>query len=89
VVEIPPGYVHSVQNTGAGDMVMVIWANQIFDPINPDTYPMEFKSGANKITVSGEPDFRRKKAQSVSVWGKVKDAKTETDDNCRKKPEII
>ena len=43
VVEIPPGYVHAVENTGGGDMAMVIWANQIFDPDRPDTYPAQIQ----------------------------------------------
>lgn len=41
VVDVPVGYVHHITNTGDSDMVIVIWANQIFDPENPDTYPME------------------------------------------------
>ncbi len=39
VIEIPPGYIHTVENTGADDLVMVIWASQNFDPRFPDTYP--------------------------------------------------
>lgn len=39
VVDIPPGYAHDLTNTGDSDMVMLVWANQIFDPLNPDTYP--------------------------------------------------
>ena len=39
VVDIPPGYVHDIINTGDCDMVMLVWANQVFDPNNPDTYP--------------------------------------------------
>lgn len=39
VIEVPPGYVHAVQNTGNDDLVMVIWASQLFDPQRPDTYP--------------------------------------------------
>lgn len=41
VVDVPPGYVHTVMNTGAVDLVMVIWSNQIYDPQNPDTFPAE------------------------------------------------
>jgi len=41
VVEIPPGYTHSIVNTGDSDMVTVMWANECFDPENPDTYYME------------------------------------------------
>lgn len=43
VVEIPPGYVHKVENTGGGDMAMVIWANQIFDAERPDTYAAQIQ----------------------------------------------
>lgn len=39
VVDVPPGYVHDITNTGSDDMVMLIWASEIFDPQNPDTYP--------------------------------------------------
>lgn len=43
VVDIPPGYIHSVENTGTADMAMVIWSSQIFDPEHPDTYPALFQ----------------------------------------------
>ena len=38
VVDIPPGYTHSVENVGAGEMVTLFWASEIFDPDRPDTY---------------------------------------------------
>ncbi len=38
IVDIPPGYSHSIQNTGNIDMICLFWANQIFDPDHPDTY---------------------------------------------------
>jgi UDP-2-acetamido-2,6-beta-L-arabino-hexul-4-ose reductase len=38
VIDIPPGYTHSIENTGSGDMVTVFWASEIFDPDRPDTY---------------------------------------------------
>jgi len=38
VVDIPPGYVHSIVNTGSSDLVTVIWASDVFDPLNPDTF---------------------------------------------------
>lgn len=38
VVDIPPGYVHSITNTGAGDLVTLFWASEIFDPARPDTH---------------------------------------------------
>lgn len=39
VVETIPGYTHSITNlSGADDLVTVMWANEPFDPENPDTY---------------------------------------------------
>jgi len=41
VVDIPPGYTHSIENIGDSEMIVLFWANQIFDPDNTDTYYME------------------------------------------------
>lgn len=41
VVDIPPGYTHDITNTGATDLVTVMWANEPFDPENPDTIYLE------------------------------------------------
>lgn len=41
VVDIPVGYTHNIENLGKGDMVTVMWANELFDPKNPDTYYLE------------------------------------------------
>jgi UDP-2-acetamido-2,6-beta-L-arabino-hexul-4-ose reductase len=41
VVDIPPGSVHSIENLGDTDLVVLMWANEIFDPMKPDTYPEE------------------------------------------------
>lgn len=38
VVDIPPGYTHSIENVGAGELVTLFWANQVFDPEKPDTF---------------------------------------------------
>jgi UDP-2-acetamido-2,6-beta-L-arabino-hexul-4-ose reductase len=38
VVDIPPGYTHHIENLGDNEMVVLFWANQIFNPENPDTY---------------------------------------------------
>ena len=39
VVDMIPGYTHSITNlSGTEDLVTVMWANEIFDPANPDTY---------------------------------------------------
>jgi len=37
IIDIPPGYTHSIQNTGNHDVLTVFWAGDIFDPENPDT----------------------------------------------------
>jgi UDP-2-acetamido-2,6-beta-L-arabino-hexul-4-ose reductase len=37
VVDIPPGYTHSIENVGAGEMVTLFWSSEIFDPDRPDT----------------------------------------------------
>lgn len=41
VVDIPPGYAHSIQNVGDSELVVLFWASEIFDPMQPDTYPAE------------------------------------------------
>ncbi len=38
VVDIPPGYTHSIENVGATEMIVLFWASEIFDPTIPDTY---------------------------------------------------
>ena len=39
VVEMIPGYTHSITNlSDTHDLVTVMWANEAFDPENPDTY---------------------------------------------------
>ena len=46
VVDIPPGYTHSIQNTGSQPMVTLMWCSECYDPANPDTYPMEVDYGS-------------------------------------------
>lgn len=41
VVDIPPGYTHSIENIESKDLVTVMWVNELFDPDNTDTYPLE------------------------------------------------
>lgn len=38
VVEIPPGYTHSITNVGSDELITLFWASEIFDPDRPDTY---------------------------------------------------
>jgi len=41
VVDIPPGMAHNIENVGQGEMVVLFWACEIFDPERPDTYAAE------------------------------------------------
>lgn len=41
VVDIPPGYSHSIENVGAGELVTLFWASEIFDPNTPDTFMLQ------------------------------------------------
>ena len=38
VVEMIPGYTHNIRNISEEEMILVIWANEAYDPQNPDTY---------------------------------------------------
>ena len=38
VVDIPPGYTHSIENVGERDLVTLFWSSEVFDPEAPDTY---------------------------------------------------
>jgi UDP-2-acetamido-2,6-beta-L-arabino-hexul-4-ose reductase len=40
VVDIPPGYTHSIENVGTRDLIVLFWASEVFDPMMPDTYPL-------------------------------------------------
>ena len=43
VVETVPGWAHEITNVGADDLIVVLWANEVFDSARPDTY-------ASKVT---------------------------------------
>jgi UDP-2-acetamido-2,6-beta-L-arabino-hexul-4-ose reductase len=45
IVDIPPGCTHSIENTGATDMITLFWANEILDPQKPDVYYEPVQSG--------------------------------------------
>lgn len=38
IVDIPPGYTHNIENLGDTDLITLMWANESYDPKNPDTY---------------------------------------------------
>lgn len=37
VVDIPPGYIHCIENTGESDLVLLMWCNECYNPEQPDT----------------------------------------------------
>ena len=41
IVDIPPGYTHSIENLSDGEMIVLFWADEIFDADKPDTYFVE------------------------------------------------
>lgn len=38
VVDIPPGFTHSIENIGDDEMITLFWSSEIFDANHPDTY---------------------------------------------------
>ncbi|ASK61076.1 capsular biosynthesis protein [Virgibacillus phasianinus] len=41
IVDIPPGFTHLIENVTDGEMIVLFWANELFDPDNPDTIPLK------------------------------------------------
>jgi UDP-2-acetamido-2,6-beta-L-arabino-hexul-4-ose reductase len=40
VVDIPPGYTHSIENIGLNDLIILFWADEPFNPDKPDVFGM-------------------------------------------------
>jgi len=40
IVETVPGWTHDITNIGEDEMIVMLWANEIFDREKPDTYAM-------------------------------------------------
>ena len=40
IVETVPGWTHDITNVGDDEMIVMLWANEIFDRERPDTYAM-------------------------------------------------
>ena len=38
VVDIPAGYTHNIENLREMDLIAIIWASDVFDTMNPDTW---------------------------------------------------
>lgn len=43
IVETVPGWTHNIENIGADALVVMLWANEIFDRNRPDTIAMKVK----------------------------------------------
>jgi len=40
IVETVPGWTHDVTNVGAEEMIVMLWANEVFDRERPDTFAL-------------------------------------------------
>lgn len=43
VIDIPPGWTHSIENVGMGELIVLFWSSEVFDPARPDTYAAEVR----------------------------------------------
>lgn len=41
IVETVPGWTHNITNIGDDELIVMLWANEIFDPKRPDTFAMK------------------------------------------------
>jgi UDP-2-acetamido-2,6-beta-L-arabino-hexul-4-ose reductase len=53
VIDIPPGFTHSITNVGSSEMVTLFWASELFDPDHPDTYylPVDFEEQSKPLAL--------------------------------------
>ncbi|MGB3807124.1 MAG: NAD-dependent epimerase/dehydratase family protein [Erythrobacter sp.] len=47
VVDTIPGWVHDITNTGEDEMIVVLWANELFEPERPDTVARSLEAEAS------------------------------------------
>jgi UDP-2-acetamido-2,6-beta-L-arabino-hexul-4-ose reductase len=45
VINIPPGFTHSITNVGSGEMVTLFWSSDVFDSDRADTYSLPVDEG--------------------------------------------
>jgi len=52
VIDIPPGFTHSIKNVGKREMVTLFWSSELFNPDRPDTYflPVDFEPQSNSVS---------------------------------------
>lgn len=41
IVETVPGWTHNITNAGPDELIVMLWANEVFDRARPDTIPMK------------------------------------------------
>jgi UDP-2-acetamido-2,6-beta-L-arabino-hexul-4-ose reductase len=53
VIDIPPGFTHSITNMGSNEMVTLFWSSELFDPNRPDTYylPVDFEEPSKLLSL--------------------------------------
>jgi UDP-2-acetamido-2,6-beta-L-arabino-hexul-4-ose reductase len=44
IVETIPGWTHNITNIGTDEMIVMLWANEVFDRLRPDTIAMKVKA---------------------------------------------
>jgi len=47
VLDIPPGYTHSIENIGPNNLITIFWASEIYDASLPDSYPLAVLNNHN------------------------------------------
>ena len=67
VVEIPPGYTHSIENTGEIDMTVIIWANENFNPAAPATYFLKVNETPAQVDGGGHYNYLLRKFLLVAI----------------------
>jgi UDP-2-acetamido-2,6-beta-L-arabino-hexul-4-ose reductase len=55
VIDIPPGFTHSIANVGTEDLVTLFWSSEVFDPNRPDTYYLDVNFEERSKALSLEP----------------------------------
>ncbi len=67
VVEIPPGYTHNIENLGETDMTVIIWANENFNPVAPDTYFLKVNEPPAQVNWGGHDNYLLRKFLLVAI----------------------
>jgi len=43
-IDMPAKWAHSITNVGSGELLTLFWANEVYDPSRPDTYPEQVEA---------------------------------------------